>query len=323
MKAGSLIEVKKGYFWGLMSGMTWGLDTVLIGAIMAMQPFSTSALLLLTGSFVCSFFHDGFAAMWMSILLLVKNRIKLLIPKLKTKDGCFCVLGALLGGPIGMSFYMLAIKNAGPAYTATITSSYPALGVALAFVFLKERLPLKGWLGLLICMVGVVWLGNESVINVTNMTSFFIGILCAIISAFGWALESVVCAYGMKSGKVDPEMALTIRELSSFSVYASIIIPLFCGSYDGVVEVCFSQVIWLLLLTAFVGVFSYLSWYKAIDTIGAARGVSFNITYSFWAIVFNLLILGGEFSIKLLLCSLMIIVGVTLAVGKPKDVLSQ
>ena len=127
----------------------------------------------------------------------------------------------------------------------------------------------------------------------------------------------------MKSGVVDPEMALTIRELSSFSVYASLIIPVFCGTYEGVVEVVSSNVVLWLLLTAFVGVVSYLSWYKAIDTIGAARGVSFNITYSFWAIVFNLLILGGEFSLKLLLCSLMIIVGVTLAVGKPKDVLSE
>lgn len=102
-----------------------------------------------------------------------------------------------------------------------------------------------------------------------------------MISALGWALESVVCAYGMKSGNVDPEMALAIRELSSFVIYASFIIPVFCEGYSGVLDVLTSMsVIWL-LLTACVGVFSYLAWYKAIDTIGASRGVSFNITYSF------------------------------------------
>ena len=95
-----------------------------------------------------------------------------------------------------------------------------------------------------------------------------------MISALGWALESVVCAYGMKSGNVDPEMALAIRELSSFVIYASFIIPVFCEGYSGVLDVLTSMsVIWL-LLTACVGVFSYLAWYKAIDTIGASRGIS-------------------------------------------------
>lgn len=323
MKATTIGDVKKGYIWGIVSGMSWGLDTVLIGLIMSMSPFGTSAFLLASGALVCSFFHDGFASAWMTLLLTVKRRIKYLIPKLRTKDGHFCVLGALLGGPVGMSFYLLAIENAGPAYTATITSSYPALGVALAFVFLKEKLPMKSWLGLLICIVGVIGAGYESSTSVTASPAFFIGILCAVISAFGWALESVVCAYGMKSGEVDPEMALAIRELSSFVVYACLIIPVFCKGYTGVLEVVAStSVVWL-LLTACVGVFSYLAWYKAIDTIGASRGVSFNITYSFWAIVFSWLVGNGAFSIQLLGCCLLIILGVSLAVGKPKDVLVQ
>ena len=322
MKAKTLSEVKGGYLWGILSGMTWGLDTVLIGIIMSAVPFTTSMTLIATGTFVCSFFHDGFAAMWMTLLLVVKKKIYYLIPKLKTRDGFFCILGALLGGPIGMSFYMLAIKNAGPAYTATITSCYPALGVALAFVFLKERMPLRGWFGLILCIFGVIWLSYEP--SETSVSStLYVGILCAIISAFGWALESVVCAYGMKSGDVDPEMALTIRELASFVTYGSLVVPVFCGTYEGVVDVVISNSLFWLLLTAFVGVFSYLAWYKAIDTIGASRGVSFNVTYSFWSIVFSMLFIGGEFSLKLILCCLMIIGGVVLAVGRPSEALNE
>lgn len=321
MKATTISDVKRGYAWGITSGMSWGVNTVLIGLIMSTTTFSTSAVFLMSGALVCSFLHDGFAALWMSLLLIMKKRISYLLPKLKTKDGLFCVLGALLGGPVGMSFYMLAIENAGPAYTATITSSYPALGVALAFIFLHEKLPMRSWLGLLICILGVIGAGYEPSGAFAVSSTFFIGILYAVISALGWALESVVCAYGMKSGDVDPEMALAIRELSSFVVYASFIIPTFCKGYSGVVEVMGStSVIWL-LLTALVGVFSYLAWYKAIDTIGASRGVSFNITYSFWAIVFSWIMGNGEFSLKLLGCCLLIIVGVSLAVGRPKDVL--
>ena len=42
-----------------------------------------------------------------------------------------------------------------------------------------------------------------------------------------------------------------------------------------------------------------------------------------WAIVFSWIMGNGEFSLKLLGCCLLIIVGVSLAVGKPKDVLLQ
>lgn len=322
MKAKTLSEVKKGYFLGALSGMTWGLDTVLIGIIMAATPFTTSVALIATGTFVCSFFHDGFAAMWMGIFMTGKKKIRYVASKIKTRDGLFCVLGAVLGGPIGMSFYMLGIKNAGPAYTAIITSSYPALGVVLAYFLLKERLSLKGWSGLILCVMGGAWLSYAPA-DLNYSSAVYLGIFYAFISALGWAMESVVCAYGMKSGKVDPEMALTIREFSSFVTYGCLVVPIFCGGYEGIKEVLFSNAVYWLLLTALIGVISYISWYKAIDSIGASRGISFNVTYSFWTIVFSLLLFGGEFSWKLILCSLMIICGVTLAVGKPKNLLEN
>lgn len=51
MKAKTLSEVKGGYLWGILSGMTWGLDTVLIGIIMSAVPFTTSMTLIATGTF--------------------------------------------------------------------------------------------------------------------------------------------------------------------------------------------------------------------------------------------------------------------------------
>ena len=37
------------------------------------------------------------------------------------------MLGALLGGPIGMSGYLAAINTIGPGYTAAISAFYPAV----------------------------------------------------------------------------------------------------------------------------------------------------------------------------------------------------
>lgn len=321
MKAKTILDVREGYSLGMLSGMTWGLDTVLISVILSIAPFSSSAILVVSGVFVCSFIHDTFAAMWMTLFWGFRKRIKLLASKIKTRDGLFCVLGAILGGPIGMSFYVLAIKNAGPAYTAIIASCYPALGVTLAGIILKEKTSIKGYLGLLICLFGISLLSFEPCESALS-SSVYMGILFAIISALGWALESVVCAYGMKRGNVTPEMALAIRELSSSIVYGSLVIPLFCGGYSGVIEVASSISIFWLLLVALIGVISYLTWYKSIDTIGASRAISLNVTYSFWTILFSVLLFDGTFSIKILICSLLIMGGVALAVGNPRNILN-
>ena len=56
MKATTISDVKRGYIWGITSGMSWGLDTVLIGLIMSTTTFATSTSLLVSGALVCSFF---------------------------------------------------------------------------------------------------------------------------------------------------------------------------------------------------------------------------------------------------------------------------
>ncbi|MDR1784068.1 MAG: DMT family transporter [Dysgonamonadaceae bacterium] len=321
MKAKTLKEARNGYLFGIISGITWGLDTLLISVIMAKAPFTTSVALIAAGTFVCSFFHDGFAAFWVTLYQTFRKKIQYIFRKMKTRDGFFCMLGAVLGGPIAMTGYILAIKYAGPSYTATISTCYPALGVALAVVFLKEKLPLKGWLGVFICIVGIIWLSYAPADN--SAESLYLGIVFSVVSAFGWALESVVCAYGMKKGDVDPEMALTIREITSFFIYGAIIVPVFCGSYNGVADVLISNSVFWLLLTALTGVTSFLTWYKSIDMIGASRAIALNVTYSFWTIIFTFLFLGGEFSFKTLICSVLIICGVALAVGKPEEILTN
>ena len=132
MKANTSALMRKGYTTGVLSGMTWGLDTVLIGVAMAMAPFVENPVLLVGGTFICSMLHDAFAALWMLIIMGCKGRLKELWPAFKSKDGLYCALGALFGGPLAMTFYMLAIANGGAALTATVTACYPLLGSAMA-----------------------------------------------------------------------------------------------------------------------------------------------------------------------------------------------
>ena len=68
-----------------------------------------------------------------------------------------------------------------------------------------------------------------------------------------------------------------------------------------------------LFFTALIGMSSFLMWYTGIDLIGAAKALCLNVTYSFWAVVFSFLIIGGAISINIVIGSIMIISGVTIA----------
>lgn len=310
------VMMRKGYATGILSGMTWGLDTVLIGVAIAMTPFVENPILLIGGTVICSMLHDVFAALWMLVIMGYKGRLKDLIPAIKSKDGLFCVLGALFGGPLAMTFYMLAIAKGGAALTAIVTACYPLLGSAMAMVILKEKVRLRGWLGLLICILGIIYIGytpgSEADVNVIG------GIMLATVAAIGWATEGVVCGYGMKDGNVDPQLALLIRELTSGIVYLLIVAPLMVGGYKemviGTMAVFSDTICWLtLLFTALIGMSSFFCWYTAIDLIGAAKALCLNVTYSFWAVVFTFFLVGTVLSINIIVGSFMVVGGVAVA----------
>lgn len=316
MKANTSALMRKGYSTGVLSGMTWGLDTVLISVAMAMVPFVENPVLLIGGTFICSMLHDAFAALWMLIIMGCKGRLKELWPAFKSKDGLFCALGALFGGPLAMTFYMLAIAKGGAALTATVTACYPLLGSAMAMVILKEKVRLRGWLGLLICIMGIIYIGytpaDDTDVNIVG------GIMLAAVAAIGWATEGVVCGYGMKAGNVDPQMALLIRELTSGIVYILLVAPIMVGGYENLVTgtcaVFSDTACWLtLFFTALIGMISFFCWYTAIDLIGAAKALCLNVTYSFWAVVFTFIIVGSTLSVNIIVGSILVVAGVAVA----------
>ncbi|MCR5077915.1 MAG: DMT family transporter [Prevotella sp.] len=316
MKANTPALLRKGYLTGLGSGMTWGLDAVMLGIAMAMTPFVSDPLLLIGGAFVCSMLHDVFAACWMLLIMLAKGRLREFPRQLASRDGVFCALGALFGGPLAMTFYMMAISKGGPALAATVTACYPLLGSVLAVLILKETVQLRGWLGLLVCILGIIWIGYSPSeggnINVSQ------GILFSLVAATGWATEAVVCGFGMKKGNVDPQMALLIREFTSGVVYLLIVSPLMLGGYGNMMQAtgavfAYTPCWTLILSTALVGMSSFFMWYTSIDLIGAAKALCFNVTYSFWAVVFTFVLIGSQLTWNIVIGSLLIIGGVALA----------
>ena len=284
------LNTAKGYVAGIVSGATWGLDSVLLGVAMAMTPFVENKVLVAGGAILASALHEMFSALWLVAYMARKGRIAELLPALKTRDGRFCALAALFGGPLAMSFYVVAISTGGAALTANVTAIYPLLGTALAVWILKEKTGLQTWVGILLCVAGIFIMGytpsDGAKIDVPT------GIFFALVAAVGWATEAVVCGYGMKDGNVDPMLALLIREVTSSIAYVILVVPIFLKGFGNALSgtmAVFShaQCLIVIVVTALIGMSSFGCWYTSIDNIGAAKALCLNVTYSFWAVVFT------------------------------------
>lgn len=302
---------------GLMAGVLWGLDTVILGIALAMSQFVSTEQAIFLAPFVSTFLHDAFSSIWMLLYMGVKKQFKNVIKALKTRSGKFIILGALLGGPIGMSGYVAAINFIGPAYTAIISAMFPALGALLSFIFLKEKMKPIQIAGLVVSIMGVIVLGYTP--GGGEVKNLVIGFACAILCCIGWASEAVICAYGMKDPDVSDEQALQIRQLTSAIFYGAIILT-FIQGWGFTLSLIPTQATAIIVLAALFGTASYLCYYRAISRIGASKAMALNITYSAWSIVFALILLHTLPDVKSIICGIVIVLASLVAATDIKGI---
>ena len=276
--------------YGLFSGILWGLDTVVLGIALSMSPYIGTAEAIAFAAIASSFLHDACSAIWLMLYMGAKRRLKDTLAALKTRSGKVVMLGALLGGPIGMTGYVIAINNIGAAYTAIISAFYPALGAFLSFVLLKERMDAKQIAALVAALVGVMAMGYIAAGD-SEMGNTTLGLIGAVLAVVGWGSEAVLCAWGMRDDAVDNETALQIRETTSALVYGIVVLPLF-GAWGFAASAAPSLATGVIALSALAGTASYLFYYKGISIIGAAKAMALNISYSAWAVVFGFVLQG-------------------------------
>ncbi|MCM3639134.1 DMT family transporter [Sporosarcina luteola] len=303
----------KGIGLGATSAIAWGVDTVIIGIIIASTPFKEFVML---APIIAAFMHDFFSAIWISLLMIVKGEFINVLKLYKTKSGAILVMGALAGGPLAMSFYFLGIQYAGVTYAASIASIFPGIGAVLAFFFLKEKMNGRTWSGVVLSIIGVIILAYVPTKFDTEST-FFIGILFSLGAAIFWGLEGVIGAWGMRGKEVVPLYAINIRQITSALSYGVILVPLMSG-YPLVFEAATSSIVWVIVIAGLLGTLNYSLYYSSIDLIGAARGQSLNNTYVFWAILTEIVFIGTAVNLQFIIGAIIVILGSILVSGSVK-----
>ena len=295
--------------YGIFSGALWGLDTVVLAIALAMTPFLDFGQSALAGAVL----HDVACSVILLVYMAIRGRLKDTWKGLRTRPGMSVVVAALLGGPIGMSGYLIAIDNIGPGLTAIISTFYPALGTLLAFVLLKERMAPRQIAALLVALAAIVATGWSATSEPIEGGNAILGVAGALACVIGWGSEAVILTWGMRDEAVDNEVALQIRETTSAVVYLFIVAPI-AGVFGFTLHSLAHLSAGVVALAGLAGTASYLFYYKALSAIGASRGMALNISYSAWAIIFALAFPPHTIpTLMQVICCVVILVGTVLA----------
>lgn len=305
--------------FGILSGILWALDTTILSIALSLAPFSdNTAQTIAFAAITSSALHDVLCAFWMALYMGLKGRLREILSAVRTKSGKVVLLGALLGGPIGMTGYVIAINNIGPAYTAIISAFYPTFGTLLAVLLLKERLSVLRLISLGVALLAIIGMSLDALDIKGGTGNAELGVLCALLCVIGWGSEAVLCACGMRDAAIDNEIALQIRETTSGIVYALVVLPAF-GAYSFLTTVVPTSANTTLACAALAGTASYLFYYKAIAKIGAAKGMALNISYSAWSVFLGFILLDQTPTALEVVYCLVIIVSTVLAATDWKE----
>ncbi len=293
---------------GILAGITWAAETVLIGIALAMTPFVTSAEAMFLAPFVSTFIHDAASAIYMLLYNGTGRNLGAVLSVCRTRSFKFLVLSSAIGGPVGMTGYVLAVRYMGASVGAVSSAVYPAIGSVLAYLFLKENIQRSQWLFLTVTLIGVFGLSYSSDLNITN---FGLGLAGILMCSFGWGIEGVILSKCLSYADIKCEYALQIRQTVSALIYGVAILPLMgAGRFTlGLFSSGISAVM-VIAAAAFFATVSYLCYYHAIVKLGVAKAMGLNITYTAWAVVFSVVFL-RDYAIlnpRTIICAVLVVV---------------
>jgi drug/metabolite transporter (DMT)-like permease len=305
-----------GLMSGIISGLSYGIYSTLVVIASGYNPL-VSAAGILSAPFVCSGINDFLAGIWLLIYNAKKGRLSELGRTLATKPGKMLVIGFLLGGPVANGMYLVGLSMAG-AYAIPISATCSLFGSIFAWIFLKQKPTKRVILGMLMCVGGAIII---NLVKPEGAPNFTLGIICAFVAAISWGLEGVFSSFG--GAMIDTDVAVNLRELISGLVSLIIIIPIIgsIGLLGDTIQAV-TPLIWL-AISGLVSAVSFCQWYKANSKVGCAVGMSLNITYAFWGVLFSVLFLSQTVTPTIIIGSIVIVFGAIVVTTNPLDLFKK
>ncbi|TAD85978.1 MAG: DMT family transporter [Bacteroidetes bacterium] len=205
------------------------------------------------------FFPLGIASFWKQRQLVLQGWLPL-------------ACAALFGIALFNTFLYVGGRHSSAINLALIsTTSSPIFSMVLARVFLKERVPWHRWMGLGICLVGIVVLISKGQWQTLRHFKFTAGDGWILLAAFSFAL------YNIFTRKKPATLLPTTYLFVTFWIGAVLLLPGFLWEATNLPAVVWNGNLILVVLYLGVGtsVVAFFCWNAAIARLGAARTALF------------------------------------------------
>ncbi|MFV0449471.1 MAG: hypothetical protein ACK5MF_13600 [Vibrio sp.] len=315
-----------GFYTAFMTlAMSMGIWTVWYGDNSGLTLFATTYLLAAIGAALT----DSASAIWALIIAGARGRLSDFARSIKTKPGKVLVMSAIIGGPLASTAYVVGLQMAG-SIVVPISALCPAIGAILARIIFKQELSPRMILGIVICFGASVLIGGTAGLDTDSSSTVMLGIFFGFVAALFWGIEGCVAGYSVSM--VDPEIGITIRQVTSGLTNLVILVPLFglIGGENGPAMVFQAltdfQSMPYFVLAGLAAYGAFMFWYKGNAMCGAALGMACNGTFSFWGpfccwIVIGVMfgIAGWEMAPIAWFAALLMVVGIFIIAMNPMD----
>jgi drug/metabolite transporter (DMT)-like permease len=146
------------------------------------------------------------------VFILITSLIFNLSFSLSYNQILYLTLSGIFGLVIGDSFYFKAFPVMGPRLSNLVMASSPAFSVVLSFLFLHEIIDLKGILGILVTLIGIVLVITQR--KQEHSEGFKItrdGLINAGIGSLCQAIGLVLAKLAFKEGDINPMIGTFYR----------------------------------------------------------------------------------------------------------------
>ncbi|UCD14315.1 MAG: DMT family transporter [Thermoplasmatales archaeon] len=216
----------------------------------------------------------------MVLILLIRGK-DIYIPAKELPS--LSILG-LTGVTLLYLFQYVGISYTNASISAVLISTNVIFIAILSSVFLRETLSAKRVLGIILSFLGVfvVILSNLPRENFTLNNIFFIGSILVLLSAFCWAIYSIVGKRLLKKYDI-----LTVTSYA-FALGTFFYIPFVISDLIPVVQkLSVNGFLAALYLAIFCSVFGYIGWYYALEKTEASKAAVFLNLIPLFAIVMS------------------------------------
>ncbi|MGA1847358.1 DMT family transporter [Deferribacter abyssi] len=236
------------------------------------------------------------------IFVLIINRS---ITRFNKKKFLMCFIGGFTGIFLYNIFFLKGLDLTDASKASIIVAINPAITALITHLFLKEKLKVLNYIGLILSFIGLLFIITNGHIDKTAFLNLNIGDILIVFAALSWSAYTIFGKMALNT--------LSPIESTAYSIFwgTTLLIPFAINDFFTKSLVFnFNVALSLIVLSVFATILGFIWFYNGIKEIGATRASVFIYLVPVFGTLFGIIILHEQLTSYMILGGLLTILGV-------------